>query len=174
METSNSLATKIIGHQLAAKLFQKSFRPFLLLIIAAITVTVVSAFVPKTSSVTDGTNSTGESVDTLIPYGFVLVPIQVQNEQALDGLIGAFGLVDLFTPSTEPGRGGTRVAHNVKILRAPNNPSQFAVLVPEEMAPRIVRGESGYFVMVQNPKVKERVQLDNSKKTKRRLISVEG
>jgi hypothetical protein len=44
------------------------------------------------------------------------------------------------------------VARRLKILRAPLNPSHFAVLAPENQAPEIVRHEGPFFAVIQNPK----------------------
>lgn len=93
-----------------------------------------------------------ESPDTYIPAGFVLVPIDVVNKDALQSLLGNFGVVDLYIPAMEPGKLGRKAATRVKILRAPLNPEEFAVLVREGEAPQLVHHDSGYFVVIQNPK----------------------
>ncbi len=90
------------------------------------------------------------TVDTLIPEGYVLVPIDIQNYAALDSMIGSYGVVDLFAP-TGTSDGSKRVAQKVKIIRAPLNPSQFAVLIKEENSTEIARYPGAFYVMVQNP-----------------------
>ena len=93
-----------------------------------------------------------KSVDTFIPAGFVLVPIQLSNAEALDSIIGARGVVDLYIPDAKkPGR-SKKVAEHIKILRAPLNPNQFAVLVNEQFSSQLVHYEGAYFAIVQNPK----------------------
>lgn len=90
------------------------------------------------------------SVDTLIPEGYVLVPIDIQNYASLDSMMGAFGVVDLYVQTGD--RGASRkVAQKVKILRAPLNPSQFAVLIREENSSEIAAYPGSFFVMMQNP-----------------------
>src|SRR4051812_35626944 len=61
-----------------------------------------------------------EGIDTLIPAGFVIIPIDVQNYESLDSLLGKFGVGDLFKGE---GKNGRLVARNIRILRAPKNPS---------------------------------------------------
>ena len=91
-------------------------------------------------------------IDTFIPAGFVLVPIQVSNYESLDSILGHEGVVDLFLPAPG-GRGPARkVAERIKILRSPNEPSHFAVLSPERDSRRLVVHEGAFFVAVQNPK----------------------
>jgi hypothetical protein len=92
-----------------------------------------------------------ESPDTFIPAGFVLVPIDVVNKDALQSMLGNFGVVDLYIPATEPGKLGKKAASRVKILRAPLNPEEFAVLVREGEAFQLVHHDSGFFIVIQNP-----------------------
>lgn len=92
-----------------------------------------------------------QSADTFVPEGFVLVPIEVENHQALDSILGPYGVVDLYASAMESGKKPQLVASRIKILRAPLNPNSFAVLSPSEDAPKLVR--SGQFiVVVKNPK----------------------
>lgn len=92
-----------------------------------------------------------EAADTYIPEGFVLVPITVSNYESLDSILGHHGVVDLYA-STQNGEKSRRVARQVKILRAPLNPSNFAVLAPEANSAELVRHQGAFFVVVQNPK----------------------
>jgi hypothetical protein len=105
---------------------------------------------PATSAITPEKSS--ESFDTLIPDGFSLLPIEVANYETLDSLLGTFGVVDLFTAPQNPDEKSRRIAYRVKILRAPRNPSHFAVLVPFEMVKNILRFPGPFMVSVQNPK----------------------
>jgi hypothetical protein len=90
-------------------------------------------------------------VDTFIPKGFVLVPIEVQNYEALDSILGQFGVVDLFQGGG-PGHPQQRlVARNVRILRAPQNPAHFAVLVQEGEVSGILKNSPIFTVIVRRP-----------------------
>lgn len=89
-----------------------------------------------------------EGVDSYIPRGYVLVPIEVQNREALESVFGEKGIVDLFTTN---GARGRKLAKHVRMIRAPLNPTQFAVLVPEDQSADLVRYNGAFFVMLQNP-----------------------
>ncbi len=102
-----------------------------------------------------------ESADTYVPEGHVLVPIEVQNTEALDAILGAFGVVDLFQNSK-------LVARQVKILRAPLDPKKFAILVPSEQSANLVKADFPFFVTIHNPK-RNRPQFLQSKKIKARI-----
>lgn len=89
-------------------------------------------------------------VDTFIPKGFVLVPIEIANAEALDGVFGQYGIVDLYSHQESNRRRGRLLASAVKMLRAPLDPNQFAVLVPEAQSPQFVMNEGGFFVVLHN------------------------
>ena len=91
-----------------------------------------------------------EAAATLIPAGFVLVPIEVANFESLDSILGKFGTVDLFLPAEEGKFKAHKVADHVRILRAPLNPSHFAVLVPEADTAALVTHNGPFVVVVQN------------------------
>ena len=115
-----------------------------------------------------------ETAATLIPAGFVLVPIEVANYESLDSILGKFGVVDLYIPSEDPKKRGRRVAERLRILRAPLNPSRFAVLAREEDSSKLVSHEGAYIVVVKNPNhlgtgiVNQTEDASENGKTKRR------
>lgn len=90
-------------------------------------------------------------VDTYIPKGFVLVPIEVQNYESLDSILGQFGVVDLFQSGSAAHPQQIQVARNVRMLRAPQNPSHFAILVQESEVSGILKNNSAFFVVVKHP-----------------------
>lgn len=113
------------------------------------------------------------SITTLIPAGQVLVPIEVENYEALDSILGPYGFVDLFSAN---GRHRQLLARNVKILRAPQNPSHFAVLVNENEAGALLKTSERFYVVVQGrPRdgmelVNKRIKTTSSTTRHRRII----
>ncbi len=87
--------------------------------------------------------------DTLIPKGFVLVPIELSNAETISALIDQFGVIDLYAGSPTE-RGSRKVASRIKILRAPLNPQQYAVLVPEHLSNNIMKVSGSFWAVVQN------------------------
>ncbi|MBC7464686.1 MAG: hypothetical protein H7256_01725 [Bdellovibrio sp.] len=92
--------------------------------------------------------------DTLIPKGFVLIPIELANADSVSALMDQFGVVDLFT-GTLTARGNKKIAAKVKILRAPLNPNQYAVLVPETLSQTIMNASGPFWAIVQNRDAKQ-------------------
>ncbi len=112
------------------------------------------------------------SVDTYIPEGMTLIPIEIQNIEALKNILGEFGVVDLYLPSFEENRAPKKIASGVKIMRAPLNPDVFAVLVREEYAPQIAQHPGAFFVTVLNPKT-QKTKFNKDKKQLRTQIVTE-
>ncbi|KYG62223.1 hypothetical protein AZI85_08515 [Bdellovibrio bacteriovorus] len=93
-----------------------------------------------------------KSVDTFIPRGFSLVPIEVANADSLASLIGDVGgVVDLYLASTEKQKGGLKVGSKLKLLRAPLNPQQYAVLIRDTESSRLLSYTGPFIAVVQNP-----------------------
>lgn len=96
-----------------------------------------------------------ESVDTFIPKGFVLIPIELQNADSLSSIIGEMGgVVDLYTIRTETHKGGLKIGARLKLLKAPLNPQQYAVLVPEQQSHKVLAFAGPFMAVIQNPEEK--------------------
>lgn len=87
--------------------------------------------------------------DTVIPRGYVLVPVEIANIQAVAGLIDQFGVIDLYAGSNHQ-ENSFLVAARIKVMRAPLNPNQYAVLVPEAMSREIMKYRGPFWAVVQN------------------------
>lgn len=83
----------------------------------------------------------GGAIDimTLVPDGFVLVPLEPLNLEAIDSVFGSRGWADLFAERTgadvefrQSGRPSSkRIASGVALIRAPRNPGRLAAIVAE-------------------------------------------
>lgn len=87
--------------------------------------------------------------DTMIPKGFVLIPVELANADTVSALMDQYGVVDLFSGSLND-KGTRKIASRVKILRAPLNPHQYAVLVPESLSQSIMSSPGPFWATVQN------------------------
>lgn len=97
------------------------------------------------------TKNSYDTVDTVIPAGYVLVPIELQNAETMSSLIGEFAIVDLYTVSLESRTGkGQRVGQRLRLLRAPLNPQLFAVLVPENETKQVLETPGPFVAVIQN------------------------
>ncbi|MEN0058368.1 MAG: hypothetical protein AAGB31_06000 [Bdellovibrio sp.] len=92
------------------------------------------------------------SVDTYIPAGFVLVPLEIVNAESLSSLVGDLGgVVDLYLASGEKQLASIKVGSRLKLLRAPLNPQQYAVLVRDSESSRLLSYSGPFIAVVQNP-----------------------
>lgn len=113
-----------------------------------------------------------QNIDTYIPEGFVLVPVELNNGPSLDGLLANKGVVDLYTgdPSHQKAE---KAATAVKIIRSPRNPSYFAVLVPENKAPLLIKRFQAFHAVIQNPEQKKKTTIQPVNKKNKRTIVIE-
>lgn len=105
------------------------------------------------------------SADTVIPHGFVLVPVEIQNIDSLSSLIGSFAIVDLFTTTQVQQKGGTRVGKRIRLIRAPLNPQTFAALIPENEAHELLQAQGPFTAVIQNPDNSNPAEIIKKKKT---------
>ena len=112
-----------------------------------------------------------DSPDTVIPKGFVLVPLDLQNADSLGSMMDQFAIVDLYmgsAPGAHESSFGARlgssrkVGSHLRLIRAPLNPKTFAVLVPEAQAPHLVSASGSLFAVIQNSKLKGQGQLEQT------------
>jgi hypothetical protein len=95
-----------------------------------------------------------KSVDTFIPLGYVLIPIEITNAESLSSLIGELGgVIDLYLTAKPDAKSGSqkKVASKIKILRAPLNPQQYAILIKESESSLILSQSGPFTAVVQNP-----------------------
>src|SRR5437870_3321120 len=79
---------------------------------------------PPDPSKNDASPAATESVDTMIPKGYILVPLELENIEQVSSLIGNSGVVDLYTGGTE-NKKRRLVASRVKVIQAPLNPQVY-------------------------------------------------
>lgn len=91
-----------------------------------------------------------DSLDTFIPKGFVLLPLEISNAAQLPSLIGDAGVIDLYYRSEETKK-SMRVAARIKVVQAPYNPEVYAALVKETESHKILAFKGPFFASVQNP-----------------------
>ena len=125
----------------------------------------------KSDSEPAGAKARAAAVDTFIPKGFVLVPIEIENFEAVDSILGAYGVVDLLKPGQN---NSGLVAKNVRLLRAPHNPAHFAILVRESEVDRILRHGGTFAVVIKRPSKDGTEFVQERRKPKRTIVYERG
>jgi hypothetical protein len=106
--------------------------------------------------------------DTLIPNGLILVPIELANVDTVSALIDQFAVVDLFSSSANS-KGNKKIASRVKLLRAPLNPNQYAILAPQRISDLIMSTPGPFWAVIQNREAKQ----DPTKETASHTVRIE-
>lgn len=100
---------------------------------------------------TESTEPQQEEADlqTMIPRNHSLIPIEIKNSESLDSIFGNYGLVNLYID-----KDGKQilVAKNIRLLRAPRNPSHFAVLVKDSESTYITKYDQEFYVSISSNK----------------------
>jgi hypothetical protein len=106
--------------------------------------------------------------DTLVPAGFTLVPIDLQNAEAISSIIEGFAIVDLYTGSSGKKRADL-LGRNIKLIRAPLNPEKYAVLVPVENADIILGSPGPVYATLLNRNVSDDLKMNQKKRTQSKI-----
>lgn len=106
----------------------------------------------RLSSPTVGSNEKGFQIDTIIPPGYVLIPIKLLNSDSISAVIGSYGVADIY--ATVQGEKSKLLFSRAKIIKSSVEETAFAVLVKETKAHLLSNSDNPFFAAVQNPKVK--------------------
>jgi hypothetical protein len=138
----NKISSGLHGSDDTVEGQSKAFRIWMFSSTAAILMMLVLSFSATRSSEarSQGNTQPGQSLIEQVPEGFVLVPIEPQNFETIDALIENHAYVDLYNSSIDESyssetiaidRRKRLIARGLPLVRAPKNPSRFAVLVKE-------------------------------------------
>ncbi len=120
----------------------------------------------NTTSLSQSEQKTG-SIDTYVPSGYVLVTLQLINAEALDPLIGSYGMVDLYTVLKGKGSSSLTsdslngeltyqlIGSHLRLIRAPNNQKLFGALVPELNRALIQKLSQPAFAVIHHPQAEK-------------------
>lgn len=144
-----------------------------LCIIASIgLISLLSGFVFQNKA--ENNNPAIETTDTYIPKGFVLVPVELVNAHSVSSLMGSFTIVDIYESNDFSDKKGKIITEHVRMIRAPLDNSQFAVLIDENDHDTIQRLSNPAFAVIKNPnQVKNEIKKPETKpsgKSKIRIV----
>ncbi|MBC86871.1 MAG: hypothetical protein CL677_06790, partial [Bdellovibrionaceae bacterium] len=109
------------------------------------------------------------SADTLIPAGYQLVAIELENALSIDSLVADNTIVDLYSRTTGKNK-SQLILRNSRLVRAPRNENQFAVLITKEQTEYLLGFQGPYFAVIspyKPPQVGERPSKPKTKSPKK-------
>ena len=109
---------------------------------------------------------TSINLSVMIPDGYVLFSFEAENYEQISPLLEPFNMVKVYSVLS-----GDMIAQNIKVLRAPKDPSQLSFLVPVNIANYFARFGLEYRIVIQKYDSLKKPQLIESIK-KRPNISV--
>ena len=146
----------------------QSFRVWMWSSAFALTLIVIFTVISNSKSKDDlpAVESTPSFLEQL-PDGFVVAPIEPVNSDSLDSIFDDHGYADLYR-SNSNGEKGKRVARGLALIRAPRNPRQFAVIVPEGQTELLPEFSHPVVVILRKgpPKVSEKRSAKKEPKTR--------
>lgn len=111
--------------------------------------------------------------DTLIPKGYALVPIELENISAIASLIESYGVVDIYLGANDSQK-SKKILQKVKILRAPNNPNAYSLLLPDHLSSDVLKYKGPFFAVIQNKaQASDNPSVQETLKTKPALVKIE-
>ena len=113
------------------------------------------------------------SLDSLVPKGFVLMPIEISNGTDIKNIIGSYGVVDLYAYSKDTGLPENLAGSSLKILPPSTEEGAFTALVPEKSAIHLFSYTESFYAVIQNPQ-KTGSKIYKKQKTKSLIVIEEN
>ncbi len=130
----------------------KSFKDNKHLVIAFILLIGISIYVSHVNSIEKFAGGPVQA-DTIIPKGFILFPIQLENIDAIKGVIDSYGVIDIYCRSKNGGA-TKKLLSKVKIIQAPYNPEEYALFLPEYLSSKMMSETGPFLGVIQNKATK--------------------
>lgn len=147
-------------------LLKKYFWHFLV-VLGVILLSLISKYLPLALK----EQAKPPSLDSLVPKGSVLVPIEISNGKDIINIIGGYGVVDLYAYSSQTNLPEKQAASSLKILPPDTEEGRFLALVPEKEAGLLFEYSDPFYAVIQNPNKKN--SKIYKKKKRKSLIVIE-
>jgi len=109
-----------------------------------------------------------ENLEVFLPDDHVLFPVEAENFDSLDSLLGAKAFVKVFSSSTNK-----LIAENIKVLRAPKAPDQLAFVIPVNIAKKLVQ-KGPIFKLIIQKSTKQKAKMTNSPQLNKKTLTTYG
>ena len=110
-----------------------------------------------------------DALDTFIPAGFSLVPIEIVNSSGMDSILGRYGAADLFKEGQK-----SAFMRNVRLVRGLDEGGPWAALVPSQYATELLASGGGRFFVAVKGRGNSKTVFDSKRDSPKRVIIYEG
>ncbi len=108
-------------------------------------------------------------IDTIIPAGHSLFPLELTNQESILSMIGDFGVIDLyrFIPNNKK----ILIAENLKIFKSRKNENLLYALVFDDQTHKFISLDQKMFAVIKNRK-SPAIKMPMSPKKTKRVITI--
>ena len=99
-------------------------------------------------------NDNSINLSVMIPEGYVLFSFEAENYEQVSPLLEPYSMVKVYSTKT-----GQMLAQNIKVLRAPKDPSQLSFLMPVKIANYFAHLGLEYQIVIQKYDESKKPQL---------------
>ncbi len=147
----------------------QGFQIVALISLSFVTLTLFHIFFGSDPKILDAPYESIEA-STFIPEDHSLIPIKLINQRSLSSMIESFGWIDLYSVKKMDSdfKKGQKIVKKIRILRAPLDPDQFGIIVPNDFVDPILERGPKYFATL-NKKQFYKSELVINKKGQKRV-----
>lgn len=126
-------------------------------------------WISGTSQLPHGAPEESIEASTFIPENHTLIPIKLINQNSLSPMIENFGWIDLYSVKkiNSDHVKGKKIVKKIRILRAPLDPDQFGIIVPNDFVDPILEKGPKYFATLNKKQYYKSELVFNKKGSKR-------
>lgn len=123
---------------------EKHFKLTVAFTVSALMLTVYYLSAPNDIQSSKVTHENSVNLNVLIPSGYVLLPFIAENYIETEPFLEPYNMVRVINTKT-----GKLIARNIKLLRAPKDPSRLSFLVPENIAKKFINFGLEFKIVIQ-------------------------
>jgi hypothetical protein len=90
------------------------------------------------------------AIDQMLGDGQIAAPIDLNNADAIDGLMDKTAFANLYSIHPQTMRANKKVATRVRLARSPKDPLKFFVIINENQLQQLLNKEGPYYAVLQN------------------------
>ena len=109
------------------------------------------------------------NLTVMIPDGYVLFGFEAENYELISPILAPYSMVKVYKPHN-----GKLLAQNIKVLRAPKDPSQLSFLVPVKIANYFASFGLEYRIVIQKYDIEKKPELIQDLKRSKTSITYGG